>query len=372
MVVEIKVACKILFMKKITPLLIAAALAPLLAFAQEQPAPQPTPQPASDVVAPPVPLPTPNPDGRRRTPPPPQDDQDKEDRRDFIDPQELQQVRRQIKELTSELKRIERQAQKGGLQKFVDEIRTLANEVAELTAKINSPGLTREVLQDFYDAQFWERLNEFRLKIEAPKELARIEKDLKRLPKFLARLQKVQLAGLDLSRLQSVADELRARVDAAKAAIAAGDFEEASEHLRDIHDSELGPGDIMGIAQRLPEIARMLKNIRDASMRAEVLDVLSPIFAAINDGEFREANFMLNDFMNEFGRLMQYARSAPKVNDEFFKKLRALEDRIRQSEERFEEQSQNQPRLQGYRYEPYRPGTLMGNLYYGFLDLLGL
>ena len=211
---------------------------PLGAMAQEtgmEPAPTtapttaptmpPAPPPEQAPVPPPPPTPPPEPTRVEppRMPPPPQGQNSKSnhispqifesetesfeedsEQQDFVDPREIKDALRQLKDVKKEIQRTLKKAQKtNNFTNEVTELNSLLSEVAQFSESIGGADGSdqREALQEFYDAQLWDRFNDIRVKIEFPQEIKNIEKELKRVEKLLAS-KKFSIENVDMNMVR--------------------------------------------------------------------------------------------------------------------------------------------------------------------------
>ena len=101
---------------------------------------------------------------------------------DFVDPRELQQVLREIKDLKKELNRLAKQAGKtAGREAILADVNALLGQVSGFESNINSGTNVQEAIQEFREAEIWQDLNKIRAKIEIPKQKSQWEKEIKKL-----------------------------------------------------------------------------------------------------------------------------------------------------------------------------------------------
>ncbi|MDO8474287.1 MAG: hypothetical protein Q7S62_01985 [bacterium] len=274
---------------------------------------------------------------------------------DVVDPRELKQVVSQINDLKRQIKQVLKKAQKAVA--FANEVSELNNLLSEVdrfsnTIKNAAPEDQRDALQEFYDAQLWETLNGIRTKIELPQELKSIEKDLKRLEKLIAS-KKFSIERIDLTVVRTTIEEIKNAVTQARSEFNQGNFEDAREALQIIHEGA-HPGEIYGVLQQLREMNQRFKRFT-----TEVKDVfheaLEPVYEAVNSGDFREANMMLQDIRNDLWRLFDKVKGKSRVNEDMQQKLQKLEERLQQKQQQIqEEQSGSEPQS----YQPYQASVL--------------
>ncbi len=245
--------------------------------------PEPVPPPPSATATPEV-MPI---DDDRPEPPP--------------NPQECRDVRRQIRDQFRELNRFEKMLRKLKLDADLQKLFEIRGKLKGFDNAI-AQGCTRERLQDFFDEQAWDQINEFRCKADLPQQFVQIERELKRVERS-ATAKKLEAARLDATRLKANLEEVRQALAAAKAGIAAGSCDDANDAMQTIYEGK-HPGEINGVIQRLYELGRQLIRVKDVAVREEFAAALQPVIDAANDGDFREANQALNDVFGELQRLL--------------------------------------------------------------------
>lgn len=251
---------------------------------------------------------------------------------EFVDPREINNALRDIKRMLSEIKKFIKQLKK--IQNSADDIAKLNELTSELqtaTNNIKNPPADysqREVLQDFYDQNYWETINTYRAKIELPKELARITKDLKKLEGLL-KIKTYQKLGLDMNLLQNQINEIKEAVKSAQDNYQAGNLEDAMDALEPIREG-MQPGEITCVLYGLKDSTRELSRIKDKEIKAQIQEILQPIIDAANEGDFREACQSLNDIRNEIMKVMSYASKSKGLSPEMKQKIEKLQKTVEQ------------------------------------------
>jgi|GEM_PF-4984321 len=274
----------------------AVTVVSLAALSEEEKPPTPPSVPVEPAAAPP--------DGASAEPATPKHDDaavDEDRPEPPPDPQECRDVRRQVRDQFRELNRFEKMLRK---LKLDADLQTLVALRAKIKGFDNAIAkeCTRERLQEFYDEQVGEQVNEFRCKAELPQQFAQIERELKRLERS-ATAKKLAAARLDPERFKANLEEVKQAIAAAKSGVAAGSCEDANDAMQTIYEGK-HPGEINGVVQRLSEIGNQLKRVKDAAVRDEFAAVLQPIIDAANEGDFREANQAINEVFNELQQLL--------------------------------------------------------------------
>jgi archaellum component FlaC len=283
------------------------------------------------------------------------EEEDQMQQEEYVDPGEIKRVLSELNDLKRQIKQVLKKAQKvATFASEVNELNSLLSEVDGLSNTIRnaSPGDQRDALQEFYNAQVWDTLNSIRTKIELPKELKFIEKDLKRLEKLLAS-KKFSIEKVDLAVVRAAIEEIKNAVGEARNEFNQGNFEEAREALEVIYEGS-HPGEIYGVLQQLREMNKRLKRLK-----TEVKDIfheaLEPVYEAIQSVDFREANMMLQDIWNDLWRLLDKVKGKSRVNEDMRQNLQNLEERLQQKQQQIQDEQSN-PEPQGY--QPYQASIL--------------
>lgn len=230
---------------------------------------------------------------------------------DFVDPKEIQRVTMDIKNMRRELNRFAKQIQK--LPNSADDatqIQNLLGELVSIDQKLQSGEDLRETLRDFYDARIWEEINKIRAKVEVPKEISQWTKEIKRAEKSLGQ-KKYQAIGLTLEGAKQKLQEVKGAIVQIESFYNAGDLEGAIEALDEIRQ-DFHPGEIMGVVQRMYEIATTLKKVKDASVKTQIQNVLQEVVAEFNSGEYRSARELMDEATPEIMRTISSVLAAGK------------------------------------------------------------
>lgn len=278
-------------------------------------------------------------------------------REEFVDPQEIKDTLRQLKEIKRDAQRILKKAQKSAnFTNEISELNTLLVDISNFYTAISSASggsAQREALQEFYDAQLWERVNAVRIKIEFPNELKMIERDLKKLEK-LVNSKGFSLEKIDTNVISSKVQEIRSAIAEARNFFTQGDFEDAQEALSVIHEGA-HPGEILGVLHQLREINRRLKSMKK-EVRDEFHEALSTVYEAVNGGDFREANMMLSDVSNELWKLFDKVKNKRSgMSGELQNKLRSLEERLQSKQQEIQQQEEQNSTPGPQSFQPYKP-----------------
>lgn len=302
---------------------------------------------------------------------PPEDNGD--DFRDMVEPREIQDALRQMKDVQREIKRVLKKAKKVGFENELSQLNDLSSQVSGFQQKLQGT-VDRETMSEFWDTHFWDTFNVIRIKIELPDDVARMEKDMKALDKTISRA-KYALEGVDMNAVKSAVEATRGIMAQVRSLLSQGDYEGAQETMQDMWNGDVAnPGELRGIVDQTQNIARELRSIKAAAVKQEILDFLAPVIAAINSGDFREANMMLNEVNRDIFRIMNQMRRKSSFDTQMKSKMDQLEQKMMQ---RLQEEEQKQKNGQAptsslMPYRTYRSASLLGNIYSSLLDLLGL
>lgn len=318
--------------------------------------PATTPQPASqpEVTPSPTPPTPPQPPAPQPVERPtkdgsfPREEHENDDEgRDFIDPHEIQQILREIKQLKSDIKRISNQLKKiAGTEADLAALTDIRAQLDKSQAVLSNSSLPmselREAAQDFRDNAFWDQINKYRAKAELPQQVKQIASQLKRLEKII-KTKAVQNLGLNLGRVETSLAEIRQNLQAVQDNFNGGNYEEAMEAMQYFHDGG-SPGEIEGTIHRVREMKRMLNQVKDASIRAEVDKVLQEVINAFNEGNYRDARETMDEYADDMQRLIsQFLRaSRGRINrTESLSKIKGLEDLVKSKLQEVEERREN-------------------------------
>lgn len=252
---------------------------------------------------------------------------------EIIDPREVKNALRDIKRMQSELKRFVKQLKK--LPNSADDISNCENLLAKLNehySAISKPTENeslREVLQDFWDGRYWEEVDKLRAKVELPKELNNLAKDLKKLQK-LATQKSFQKLGFNMETLKARVNETQTNLNEIQAKYAAGELEDAMEAMQEFRESG-HPGEIMGVMYQMKDAKQRIKSIKNKEVLELINELLDEVVHAFNEGDFREANMAMQDIMGELMKLAsKYMKGKPILNDEMRGKFDRLEIMIKE------------------------------------------
>lgn len=250
-----------------------------------------------------------------------------EEEMEFVDPREVKNALQDIKRMVGDLKRFAKQVKK--LPNSVDDLATINELLNQLTGHqkliMNPPAdeSLRSMLQEFWEGRYWEEVDKIRAKVELPKELAGIKKDLARLKKLIT-TKPFKNLGFDLAALVQNISEIQIAYDEANTNYSQGNMEDAWVAMEVIH-SGMHPGEVMGVLYQTKEIKDRMKSVKNKEIKEIVNEMLAQVIESANAGEFREANQALNEIRQELLKIMGKYVKQPGVLDE---KMRAKIDKL--------------------------------------------
>ena len=223
---------------------------------------------------------------------------------DFVSPQEVQRILKDITQMRTQIKQIISQNKKTATAADVSELNAIFAEADKsyTAIKNSSDEDLRSNMQEFYDGQYWESIQAIRTRLEIPKETKQMLQTIKRLEKTLA-TKAIQSIGLDIAKARQKVADMKAMIERTQTAYASGDMETAQEAMQEIRD-EGHPGEIEGVIFRFRNIKNMVKRVKDQQVRTEVDGVLQEVVDAFNNGDYREANESINDYADDMQRLL--------------------------------------------------------------------
>lgn len=246
--------------------------------------------------------------------------------------QEVADVLRQIKELRTQLKQIEKNAKKANTNSITN-INELLGKLAAHEQALKNPTAQmtqREAASAFWDERLWEEVNNVRRMVDIPRELKDIERALLRAEKTIKKPRVQKVLSDYLTYGEQILVRVRKSFDAAKASFAAQDFETAEDNMRDARD-ESYPGEVEGVYEMLSNSMDSIRRVKDPAVREMFLDILQPVFDSIKEGDFHEANQALNEINRSLFALIDQAMRAPrKPSKAFTTKMQQLDQLLQQ------------------------------------------
>lgn len=248
---------------------------------------------------------------------------------EYVNPEDVKNALRDIKNMKQEIRRLiaSLKKAKSATHSMADsaELESIQATIIESDAEIRKRyaeqdnGLLRSALSSFWEGQYWDTMNKIRARIDLPRELNNIERDLNNLRKALV----TQIGVKEKKRAKNIKSALgffeidRREIDAAFADMSAShadakqlykneQYDEAQEALSDIHEGG-HPGELLGILNRLSEFYERLNKTKSKDVQKKFKELFLPIIYEINSGEFRDANQLLNEISAAVFRVLDRA-----------------------------------------------------------------
>ncbi len=247
----------------------------------------------------------------------------------FVDPREIENTLRDIARLKGEVRGLKRRTAKNpDLQNKITQIITELDTFANNIKNPPSEYTVREALQEFYEARMWEEVGKIRAQIELPQILKDLPMSIKRVDRLI-KLKVYQKLGLDTVSITTYLNDVKEAYTTAQTAYNQGNLEDAMTALEFMQENG-HPGELEGAIRRLKEISDKIRVVKDSEIRGQFEELLAPIIEAINQGEFRLANELLNDAYPE---ILMMIKKMYKINQksrlEILQRLSTVEDQVR-------------------------------------------
>lgn len=222
---------------------------------------------------------------------------------DFVDPREIQNVLKQLKDMRREVNRFLKQAKK--MPDALSRLNSLSEKVNNFESKISSSS-SKEDLQEFYDEQLWEEFNGIRAAIELPKELKQWNQEIKRAEKMVAQ-KKFQGIGIDIAAVKSKLAEIKSTLSGIESLYNAGNLEEAMAEFDDLRQ-DFHPSEIVSVMQRLQDVTNRLRPKKiSEEIKNTIRGMLSGVISSFNSGDYREAREEMDETWNEIMKKLNVA-----------------------------------------------------------------
>ncbi len=253
-----------------------------------------------------------------------------EDRVEMADPREVKDVLRQLKDQRREAQRTIKKATKANLTTEVSQLNEILAQISSFEAsfKGRTNTITRDAMQDFYDSQLWESVNNIRIRVEMPNEIKSIEKEMKKLEKMMNR-RNFTVEGIDMEKVKTNVAEVRGAIEQAKNSLAQGSLEDAQEAMQVIYEGA-HPGEIMGVLNGLFKISKEFKRIKSEDIKNDIKEILTPVYEAVNEGDFREARMSFQEIEGDLRSIMNSLRRRSSIDDKMREKMDRLEEKLQQ------------------------------------------
>lgn len=255
-----------------------------------------------------------------------------EDMEEFVDPREVQQVLREIKDMKRELNRISKQLKKmPNSADDLNQVSALLGEIQNYENSIKSGTNLRETIQDFRDAQIWEQIQRFRAKIEIPKEIKQWNKEFKRLEKILKQ-KSFQKLGLDIEKVKVKLQVMKDSLAKVEQYYNSGDLENAIEELDELRQ-DVNPGEIMSVFQQVREVTDRMRRIKDEEIRGQIEQILQEVRDNFNEGEYRIARELMDENRGEILKIISASFKKGSEKQNLMEMFEKLEEKMKEKAE---------------------------------------
>ncbi|GEM_PF-5110762 len=234
-------------------------------------------------------------------------------RDEFVPPQEIKNVMRDIDRQLKDLAGFKRTL---GKSSSSDSLQTIENITTQITTHkntiSNSKGRDqRDAMQDFWNANFNDELNKIRAMVELPKEMKNISSDMNAVLKDASAksMEKVYaFFGVEKTSVLEVLNTKKSTVDKINTLMAEGKYDEAMDIVQeDIHQG-WHPGDARHLLGMTRETYDRLKGIKDKELKETVLGVVGPIMDGFIAGDVRDAKETMIQFTDQMRKYEKFFR----------------------------------------------------------------
>ncbi|OGY75919.1 MAG: hypothetical protein A2295_03175 [Candidatus Jacksonbacteria bacterium RIFOXYB2_FULL_44_15] len=252
---------------------------------------------------------------------------------EFVDPREVANTLRDITRQKSELKTLSKKAVKMKNTELTSQIAEISRELDIYAANIKKPPADysqREALQEFYDARLWDEVTTIRAQVELPQILKDLPASVKRIEKLI-KLKAYQKIGLDLPGINGYLSDVKEALINATAAYKEQDWEGAMGELEFMQGSG-SPQELEGAIRRLKETRDRIAVVRDKEVKAQLYELIFPVTEAINDGDYRVAQQILNNLQADVNTIVRASsKMTQKQRTAILQKLNTLENKVTDS-----------------------------------------
>lgn len=226
---------------------------------------------------------------------------------EFIDPREVKNSLREIRDMKKELKRLFSSANKiSNADAIKSEVSALIDKIKGFEDSIKSAFSSntgvRDAIDEYRQAEVWNEINSLRTKIELPKQLKNSERDLNRLLKMTGQ-KSYQVFGLDLDSLKLWVSETRAMFARLNELYSSGNMEDLNNEMQDFQE-RANPGEPMSVLFRMRDLKNKMKWIKDEEVKNSIEEALSDVIKSFNERDYRSASEILNEYQDDMERLI--------------------------------------------------------------------
>lgn len=228
-----------------------------------------------------------------------------------IDPREIRQTLRDITQMQRELKRFLSTLKKSKAD--TSEVGQLLEKINQYRTAISGSDMeaVRDAVHEFRDENYWETIQMIRAKVELPKQLAQMKKELTKLEKTI-KAAVYQKMGVNVGSIIAYISDSRARISQMESLLNAGDFDELNSLMQENQETPM-PGELMEALSRLKEVDSRMKKVKDAGAKTKIQEILNEVIQLMNGGEYREARDLMNQNTQQIQQVI-YPSSNNKNN----------------------------------------------------------
>jgi len=223
----------------------------------------------------------------------------------FVNPQEIQNAKRNIKDLLKRISSIEKLLKKSGDSGNLSRLQEIKAELTGIASGLNASDdeTKSDALQTFYDSNFHEDVQWIDSAARLPQEIKRILSSINRALKASKTAAVRKLTGLDVPRVQEELNGMKQRAEQIKQMVAGGEIDEAQEEIQEFHQGDLNPNMIESAVYAVVNLSKMIRQLgkKNAELKSELTSILSDAIANINAGEYESAQ----ESIREGEQLMQ-------------------------------------------------------------------
>lgn len=225
-------------------------------------------------------------------------------REEFVPPQDIKNAFNDIKRQTKELEKFKKQllkAASGSDTKTIDDL--LTQIAGHKTSIETSKGRDqRDALNEFWGSNYWEEVNKVRFRVELPKQLKDLAKELKFLDKDLGSrsvTKAFEFFGIGMDTVKKLLESKKSTMTQMQTLVDQGNYDQAGEILEeDVHQG-WHPGDLRHFVGMMRETSDRMKSVKDEAIKDQILTIIDPIVASLNEGDVRGAKEAMIEFTEQ-------------------------------------------------------------------------
>jgi len=223
-----------------------------------------------------------------------------EEERPFVNPQEIQNAKRNIRDLFKRITSIEKLVKKSGDSGNLSRLQEIKAELNGISQGLNASDdeTKSDALQTFYDSNFHEDVQRIDSAARLPQEINQILISIKRAEKAAATKAVAKLLNVD--RLKGELAQMRQKAEQVRQLIST-DIEEAQAEIQEFHQ-DTNPGMIERAVYTVVSLSQMVRQARNADLKAQLKRFLDEAVGIINSGDDYES---VHEIMRSAEQLMQ-------------------------------------------------------------------